>query len=57
MPVEDPSTSTEYYAGDYGRIRHVTVSPDGDLWILTNNTDGRGDPQRGDDRILSVTLQ
>ena len=57
VPVEDPSTSTEYYAGDYGRIRYVTVSPDGDLWILTNNTDGRGDPQRGDDRILSVSLQ
>ena len=57
VPVDDPSESTEYYEGRYGRIRDVTVSPDGDLWIVTNNTDGRGDPRRGDDRILSVGLE
>jgi glucose/arabinose dehydrogenase len=56
VPVADPSTSTEHYSREYGRIRDVAISPDGRLWFLTNNTDGRGNPQQGDDRILAVPL-
>ncbi|WP_275002499.1 PQQ-dependent sugar dehydrogenase [Promicromonospora iranensis] len=56
VPVADPTSSTDFYAGEYGRIRAVTPAPDGDLWFLTNNTDGRGTPRDGDDRILSVAL-
>ena len=26
------------------------------LWLMTNNTDGRGDAKDGDDRILRITL-
>jgi len=54
VPVADPSRSTDHYAGEYGRIRDVTRTPDGDVWFVTNNTDGRGDPGPDDDRILSV---
>ncbi|MGW6421700.1 PQQ-dependent sugar dehydrogenase [Nocardia sp. NPDC055053] len=36
----------------YGRLRTVTVAPDGALWLTTSNTDGRGDIRDGDDRIL-----
>jgi glucose/arabinose dehydrogenase len=56
VPVADPTTSTEYYLRDYGRIRDVTVTPDNQLWLVTNTTDGRGDPGPDDDRILAVDL-
>ncbi|MFK3834823.1 PQQ-dependent sugar dehydrogenase [Microbacterium sp. NPDC087868] len=57
VPVADPSTSTDYYSGTYGRIRHVTQAADGQLWFLTSNTDGYGSgPRDGDDRLLSVPL-
>lgn len=57
VPVAEPGTSTDYYAGTYGRIRHVSEAPDGSLWILTSNTDGQGSgPRDGDDRLLAVPL-
>ncbi|PVU83484.1 glucose sorbosone dehydrogenase [Cellulomonas sp. WB94] len=42
--------------GAYGRLRNVTVAPDGSLWVLTGNTDGRGTVRAGDDRLLRVTI-
>ena len=40
--------------GKYGRIRDVVVGPDGALYFLTNNRDGRGTPRDGDDKIYRI---
>ena len=42
--------------GEFGRLRDVVAGPQGTLWILTNNTDGRGAPRDGDDRLVQLTL-
>jgi len=37
-----------------GRIRDVDMGPDGYLYILTGNTDGRGFPDKTDDKLLRI---
>lgn len=43
-------------AGEQGRLRDVVAVGDGSLWVLTNNTDGRGRPRPEDDLLLRVAL-
>ena len=38
----------------FGRVRTVTEGPDGALYLLTSNRDGRGSPTSEDDRILRI---
>lgn len=47
-------TPRRFTLGDLGRLRTVALAPDGMLWVMTNNTDGRGTPREGDDRIVAV---
>lgn len=43
-----------WFAGRFGRIRDVAEGPDGTLYFMTNNRDGRGSPHNGDDRIYMI---
>jgi len=42
------------FQNEFGRLRDVATGPDGFLYILTSNQDGRGTPQTNDDRILRI---
>jgi len=42
------------FQGEFGRLRDVITGPDGFLYILTSNKDGRGSPDAVDDRILRI---
>ncbi len=48
-------SSEAIFQGTYGRLRDVAQGPDGYLYILTSNTDGRGLPAPDDDKILRIT--
>src|SRR6056297_2088578 len=38
----------------WGRLRICRQGPDGFLYLATSNTDGRGSPKEGDDRIIRI---
>ena len=42
------------FAGEFGRLRTVVEAPDGTLYLLTSNRDGRGNPGPEDDRVLRI---
>jgi glucose/arabinose dehydrogenase len=52
----DPVTTASWFVGEYGRIRDVTAGPDGSLWMVSSNTDGRGEKRSGDDKLIQVEL-
>lgn len=54
VPLDDLGASAEHLVGEYGRLRDVVLAPDGSLWVMMNNTDGRGEPGPGDDHILRM---
>ncbi|UOE42665.1 PQQ-dependent sugar dehydrogenase [Agromyces larvae] len=59
-PATDASeaapAAADWFAGELGRIRDVVPGEGDELWVLTNNTDGRGSPGPDDDRLLRVPL-
>jgi len=47
-------SSEALFSNTYGRLRDASMSPDGNLYLLTSNRDGRGAPAENDDRILKI---
>jgi glucose/arabinose dehydrogenase len=45
-----------FFTGTYGRLRTVVAVDDHTILLSTSNTDGRGTPHPGDDRILQLTV-
>lgn len=39
---------------EFGRIRNVAEAPDGSIYLLTNNRDGRGVPGESDDQLIRL---
>ncbi|MGW0817751.1 PQQ-dependent sugar dehydrogenase [Streptomyces viridiviolaceus] len=46
-----------FLVGEYGRLRTVVAAGGDKLWLMTSNTDGRGDAKEGDDRILELEVK
>ncbi|MGQ4413720.1 sorbosone dehydrogenase family protein [Streptomyces sp. SAS_269] len=46
-----------FLTGEYGRLRTVVPAGNGRVWLVTSNTDGRGTPKKGDDRVLEVSVR
>ncbi|MFC1988565.1 PQQ-dependent sugar dehydrogenase [Chloroflexota bacterium] len=44
-------------SGEYGRLRDVAQGPDGAIYILTSNRDGRGNPEKDDDKVLRLVVR
>jgi glucose/arabinose dehydrogenase len=53
VPTADPTSAQEFFVGAFGRLRDAVVSPSGDLWFVTSDTDRAGG---SDDEILRVPL-
>lgn len=47
--------TSSLFKGEFGRIRTVAEGPDGSIYFLTNNHDGRGVPNDGDDKIVRMS--
>ncbi|ODA72414.1 Quinoprotein glucose dehydrogenase B precursor [Streptomyces sp. AVP053U2] len=59
IPLRGTEASADpqaFLEGEYGRLRTVAAAGDDKLWLVTSNTDGRGDPDGEDDRILEVQV-
>jgi glucose/arabinose dehydrogenase len=55
---EEPLAEPEAFLdGKYGRLRTVVAAGGDKLWLVTSNTDGRGSPKPGDDRILLLKVE
>ncbi len=51
---EDGVKSQKSILSGLGRIRDVAVGPDGYLYLITSNTDGKGFPDASDDKLLRI---
>ncbi|MEN3585614.1 PQQ-dependent sugar dehydrogenase [Streptomyces sp. ZYX-F-203] len=55
--IEPAGAPQAFLQGEYGRLRTVAAAGGDRLWLVTGNTDGRGDPEDDDDRILELRVR
>ncbi|MEU0008527.1 PQQ-dependent sugar dehydrogenase [Streptomyces sp. NPDC006314] len=55
--TEASAAPQAFLTGRYGRLRTVAPAGGDKLWLVTSNTDGRGTPKKGDDRVLEVEVR
>jgi aldose sugar dehydrogenase len=46
-----------YLYRQFGRLRDIVEGPDGNLYLLTSNRDGRGSPKDDDDRVIRLSFK
>jgi glucose/arabinose dehydrogenase len=52
---ETASDVSAFFRDRYGRLRNAVSAPDGTIYLLTSNLDGRGIARAGDDKIIRLT--
>lgn len=60
IPLSGAERSGEpeaFLSGEYGRLRTVLAGGGGRLWLVSSETDTRGTPEPGDDRILRLEVR
>ncbi|WP_327272769.1 PQQ-dependent sugar dehydrogenase [Streptomyces sp. NBC_01224] len=54
---ESLAAPQSFLKGKYGRLRTVLAAGGNKLWLVTSNTDTRGTPKPGDDRVLVLEVR
>ena len=54
LDFEEGLPSQKSILSGLGRVRDVAQGPDGSLYVITSNTDGKGFPDSKDDRLLRI---
>ena len=54
LDFEDGLSSQKSILSGVGRVRDVVQGPDGSLYVITSNTDGKGFPDSMDDKLLRI---
>jgi len=54
LEFDEGLSSQKSILSGIGRVRDVIQGPDGSLYVITSNTDGKGFPDRTDDKLLRI---
>ncbi|WP_309505088.1 PQQ-dependent sugar dehydrogenase [Streptomyces sp. KM273126] len=60
IPLKGTELSADpqaFLTDEYGRLRTVVSAGGNRLWLTTSETDGRGSPGKGDDKILELEVK
>ncbi len=55
LPDGTLGLATEHFKNQYGRLRAIFLSQEGEIYFGTSNRDGRGRPKTNDDKLFKFT--